>query len=70
MTDVQQATIQLQDVRLRKVQLLKQAWQLNIDVQTARMGLSSDQITAKDALMQLNQRMWQQASAFPSQVGE
>ncbi|NAR65087.1 TolC family protein [Acinetobacter haemolyticus] len=69
-TDVQQATIQLQDVRLRKVQLLKQAWQLNIDVQTARMGLSSDQITAKDALMQLNQRMWQQASAFPSQVGE
>ena len=69
-TDVQQATSQLQEVRLRKVQLLKQAWQLSIEVQSARMGLSVDQITAKDALLQLNQRMWQQANAFPNQVGE
>ena len=69
-TDVQQATTQLQDVRLRKVQLLKQAWQLNVEVQSARMGLPIEQITAKDALMQLNQRVWQQSNAFPSQVGE
>ena len=69
-TDVQQATTQLQDVRLRKVQLLKQAWQLNVEVRSARMGLPVEQITAKDALMQLNQRVWQQSNAFPSQVGE
>ena len=69
-TDVQQATTQLQDVRLRKVQLLKQAWQLSVEVQSARMGLTVEQITAKDALMQLNQRVWQQSNAFPSQVGE
>ncbi|MGL5403170.1 MAG: TolC family protein, partial [Acinetobacter sp.] len=69
-TDVQQATTQLQDVRLRKVQLLKQAWQLNVEVQSARMGIPVEQITAKDALMQLNQRVWQQSNAFPSQVGE
>ena len=69
-TDVQQATMQLQDVRLRKVQLLKQAWQLNVEVQSARIGLAAEQITAKDALMQLNQRVWQQSNAFPSQVGE
>ena len=69
-TDVQQATVQLQDVRLRKVQLLKQAWQLSVEVQSARMGLATEQITAKDALMQLNQRMWQQSNAFPSQPGE
>ncbi|MEN4982500.1 TolC family protein [Acinetobacter modestus] len=69
-TDVQQATTQLQDVRLRKVQLLKQAWQLNVEVQSARMGLPVEQITAKDALMQLNQRVWQQSNSFPSQVGE
>ena len=69
-TDVQQATTQLQDVRLRKVQLLKQAWQLNVEVQSARMGLPVEQITAKDALMQLNQRVWQQSNTFPSQVGE
>ena len=67
---MQQATAQLQDVRLRKVQLLKQAWQLSIDVQSARIGLAAEQITAKDALMQLNQRVWQQSNAFPSQVGE
>ncbi|WHP04824.1 TolC family protein [Acinetobacter corruptisaponis] len=69
-TDVQQATMQLQDVRLRKVQLLKQAWQLSIEVQSARMGLAVEQITAKDALIQLNQRMWQQRNAFPNQIGE
>lgn len=69
-TDVQQATTQLQDIRLRKVQLLKQAWQLNVEVQSARMGLPVEQITAKDALMQLNQRVWQQSNAFPSQIGE
>ena len=69
-TDVQQATTQLQDVRLRKVQLLKQAWQLNVEVQSARMGLPVEQITAKDALMQLNQRVWQQSNAFPNQLGE
>lgn len=69
-TDVQQATVQLQDVRLRKVQLLKQAWQLSVEVQSARMGLPVEQITAKDALMQLNQRVWQQSNAFPNQPGE
>ena len=69
-TDVQQATIQLRDVHLRKVQLLKQAWQLSIEIQSARMGLKAEQITAKDALMQLNQRVWQQSNAFPNQVGE
>lgn len=69
-TDVQQATVQLQDVRLRKVQLLKQAWQLSVEVQSARMGLPVEQITAKDALMQLNQRVWQQSNAFSNQLGE
>ncbi|UTO19814.1 TolC family protein [Acinetobacter sp. Z1] len=69
-TDVQQATTQLQDVRLRKVQLLKQAWQLSVEVQSARMGLPIEQITAKDALMQLNQRVWQQSNSFPNQLGE
>ncbi|UOB52634.1 TolC family protein [Acinetobacter junii] len=69
-TDVQQATTQLQDVRLRKVQLLKQAWQLSVEVQSARMGLPVEQITTKDALMQLNQRVWQQSNSFPNQLGE
>ncbi|HAV5964939.1 TolC family protein [Acinetobacter baumannii] len=69
-TDVQQATMQLQDVRLRKVELLKQAWQNSIEIQSLRLGLAPEQIMAKDALMQLNQRAWQQAQTFPTQAGE
>ncbi|HCQ9870867.1 TolC family protein [Acinetobacter baumannii] len=69
-TDVQQATMQLQDVRLRKVELLKQAWQNSIEIQSLRLGLEPEQIMAKDALIQLNQRAWQQAQTFPTQAGE
>ncbi|MGQ1129838.1 TolC family protein [Acinetobacter baumannii] len=69
-TDVQQATMQLQDVRLRKVELLKQAWQNSIEIQSLRLGLGPEQIMAKDALMQLNQRAWQQAQTFSTQTGE
>ena len=69
-TDVQQATMQLQDVRLRKVELLKQAWQNSIEIQSLRFGLEPEQIMAKDALMQLNQRAWQQSQSFPTQAGE
>ncbi|HEM7770142.1 TolC family protein [Acinetobacter baumannii] len=69
-TDVQQASMQLQDVRLRKVELLKQAWQNSIEIQSLRLGLEPEQIMAKDALMQLNQRAWQQAQTFPTQAGE
>lgn len=69
-TDVQQATMQLQDVRLRKVELLKQAWQNSIEIQSLRLGLEPEQIMAKDALMQLNQRAWQQSQTFPIQAGE
>ncbi|WP_336004150.1 TolC family protein [Acinetobacter pittii] len=69
-TDVQQATMQLQDVRLRKVELLKQAWQNSIEIQSLRLGLEPEQIMVKDALMQLNQRAWQQSQTFPTQAGE
>lgn len=69
-TDVQQATMQLQDVRLRKVELLKQAWQNSIEIQSLRLGLEAEQIMAKNALMQLNQRAWQQSQTFPTQAGE
>lgn len=69
-TDVQQATMQLQDVRIRKVELLKQAWQNSIEIQSLRLGLEPEQIMAKDALMQLNQRAWQQSQTFATQAGE
>ncbi|WP_223239493.1 hypothetical protein, partial [Acinetobacter baumannii] len=43
-----------------------QAWQNSIEIQSLRLGLEPEQIMAKDALMQLNQRAWQQAQTFPN----
>ncbi|RZG88712.1 TolC family protein [Acinetobacter sp. WCHAc060033] len=64
-TDVQQATLQLQEVRLRKVQLLKDGWQRAIEAESLSLGLAPDQIMAKDAIAQINQALWQDTQALP-----
>nr|WP_312969116.1 TolC family protein [Acinetobacter gerneri] len=64
-TDVQQATMQLQDVRLRRVQLLKTAWQRAITAESLSLGVSPEQIMAADALDQLNQNAWQDTQNLP-----
>ena len=64
-TDVQQATLQLQEVRLRKVQLLKDGWQRAIEAESLSLGLAPDQIMAKDAIAQINQTLWQDTQALP-----
>jgi cobalt-zinc-cadmium efflux system outer membrane protein len=64
-TDVQQATLQLQDVRLRKVQLLKDGWQRAIEAESLSLGVEPSQIMAKDAIAQINQNLWQETQALP-----
>lgn len=64
-TDVQQATLQLQDVRLRKVQLLKDAWQRAIEAESLSLGIEPSQVMAKDAVAQINQSLWQETQALP-----
>ena len=64
-TDVQQATLQLQDVRLRKVQLLKDGWQRAIVAESLSLGIEPSQVMAKDAIAQLNQSLWQDTQALP-----
>lgn len=64
-TDVQQATLQLQDVRMRKVQLLKEAWQRAIEAESLSLGIEPSQVMAKDAVTQINQSLWQDAQALP-----
>ena len=64
-TDVQQATLQLQDVRLRKVQLLKDGWQRAIEAESLSLGIEPSQVMAKDAIAQLNQSLWQDTQALP-----
>lgn len=70
LTDVQQATLQLQDVRLRKVQLLKDAWQRAIEAESLSLGIEPSQVMAKDAISQLNQAIWKDTQALPVIGGE
>lgn len=64
-TDVQQATLQLQEIRMRKVQLLKDAWQRAIEAESLSLGLEPSQVMAKDAIAQMNQNVWQDTQALP-----
>lgn len=64
-TDVQQSTLQLQEVRLRKVQLLKDAWLRAIEAESLSLGIEPSQVMAKDALSQINQSIWKDTQALP-----
>jgi len=63
--DVQQATLQLQEVRMRKVQLLKDAWQRAIEAESQSLGIEPSKVMAKDAIAQINQSLWQETQALP-----
>ncbi|AOA60021.1 RND transporter [Acinetobacter larvae] len=65
-SDVQQATSQLQEIALRRVQLLKDAWQVAIEAESLSLGIEPSVIMAKDALAQLNQPLWQQIQDIPA----
>lgn len=64
-SDVQQATQQIQEIRMRKVQLLKDGWQRAIDVESLSVGIDSSEITAKDALSSINQSIWSEIQTLP-----
>lgn len=64
-TDVQQATLQLQQQRLQKVQLLKSAWQKAIEAESLALGVDPNLVQSKDALWQINQTLWQETDQLP-----
>ncbi|WP_130803686.1 TolC family protein [Acinetobacter ihumii] len=68
-TDVQQASIQLQEQRLKKMQLLKSAWQKAIETESLVLGISPEQVTSNDALHQINQTLWQDTYNLNSSSG-
>ncbi|OTG63770.1 RND transporter [Acinetobacter sp. ANC 3903] len=68
-TDVQQATLQLQEVRMRKVQLLKEGWQRAVEAESLSLGIEPGQVMAKDAIAQINQNLWQDTQALPVMGG-
>lgn len=59
MTDVQQASIQLQEQRLKKIQLLKQAWQKSLIAESLAAGIDPELVMAADAMLKINQALWQ-----------
>lgn len=69
-SDVQQSTLQLQEIRLRKVQLLKEAWQRAVEAESLSLGIEPSQVMAKDALSQINQSIWKDTQALPVIGGE
>lgn len=68
-TDVQLATEQLQQQRLKKLQLLKTAWQKAIETESLALGIQPEQVTSSDALHQINQSLWQETSNLNSLSG-
>lgn len=68
--NVQQATLQLQEIRLRKVQLLREAWQVAIEAESLSLGIEPSEVIAKNALAQINQNLWQDIQALPVIGGE
>ncbi|MFP6842440.1 MAG: TolC family protein [Acinetobacter sp.] len=68
-TDVQQATMQLQDQRLNKVQLLKSAWQKQIEAESLALGIEPSVVSSSDALNQINQTLWKDTNNLPTVVG-
>src|SRR5690606_35147251 len=53
-TDVQQATTQLQNLRLGQLRILRQAWQSALTAEALSIGTSYEEISRSDAHTQLN----------------
>ena len=53
-TDVQQASSQLQTIRLGQLQILRQAWQSALSAEALSLGTNYEQISSSDAYTQLN----------------
>ncbi|MFU8926096.1 TolC family protein [Acinetobacter puyangensis] len=68
-TDVQQASQQLQQQRLNKIQILKRAWQTSFDAKSLAFGIDSSVITSPDAIMQISQNLWQTTQQLNTVLG-
>lgn len=60
--DVQLSSMQLHNIRLRKIELLKEAWQKTIRLQSLSLGIDPEIILSANALQQIQQRLTQDLS--------
>ncbi|WP_180027747.1 TolC family protein [Acinetobacter sp. YH16032] len=63
-TEVQQATTQLQNIRLSQIQLLREAWQTALAAEALSIGTSYEQISRSDAYTQLLKEAVSQSENF------
>mgnify|MGYP003496897902 FL=1 len=63
-TDVQQATTQLQNLRLGQLQILRQAWQTALAAEALSIGTSYEEISRSDAYTQLNKKAVEASQNF------
>lgn len=63
-TDVQQSSLQLQNIRLSQIQLLKEAWQTALSAEALSIGTSYEQISSSDAYTQLLKEVVSQSQNF------
>lgn len=65
-TDVQQATKQLHETRLRQVQVLKEGWQRAIEIESLALGIDITTVANADALTNLQRSFWQNVQDLPT----
>ncbi len=63
-TDVQQASSQLQTIRLGQLQVLRQAWQSALTAEALSLGISYEKISSSDAYTQLSKAAVEQTQNF------
>jgi len=54
---------------LKKVQLLKSAWQKAIEAESLALGIDPNMVMSGDALNQINQNLWQDTYKLPTVGG-
>ncbi len=69
-TDVQQATAQLQNLRLAKLQILTQAWQSALSAEALSLGTHYEAISQSDAYTQLNKTAFSTTQNLINGMGE
>lgn len=64
LTDVQQASLQLQSIRLGQLEVMKQAWLHALSAEALSLGSSYEQISGSDAYSQLNKTIVEQTESL------
>lgn len=69
-TDMQQTSLQLQNLRIAQLQILKQAWQLGLSLEALSIGTSYEEISQSNAYTQLNRKAFVETQNLLNGQGE